>query len=73
MQRQLNFVLPRQGVNQLMQLNRQLGLAQRFAALVQHPDIGDHAERIRHRDDAFAQFDPIPRHPGGRVLRLSGP
>ena len=63
-QRPVDFALPRQCVHQLVQLHGDLGLAQGLATIVEQAQVGDHAERVGHRDHALAQLDPVPRHTG---------
>ena len=68
MQRPPHFRLPRQGVDELMQLHRDLDLGERFALFVEQLEVGDEAERVGHRDHAFLHLDPVPGN-AGRLLR----
>ena len=78
MQSSLHFALPRQRVNELMQLHGHLDVGQGLAVIVEQLQVGDQAERVGHRDDARLNLDPVPRHPrrlpGDRVTpeRLAG-
>ena len=60
MQRPPHLALPRQGVNKLMQLHRDLDLRQRFAVLVEQLEVGDEPERVGHGDHPGLDLDPVP-------------
>ena len=59
----MHFALPRQRVHQLMELDRDLQLAERLTLLVQQLQIRHETQRVGHRDDAFLQLYPVPGYP----------
>jgi len=69
----LDFILPGQGVHDLVQADRDLKLAQGFAALVEQAQVGHHPQRIGHRNYTALDLDPIPRDPGGAVVCCAAP
>ena len=60
MKRAPHFRLPGQGVDQLMQLHRDLDLSEGLPSVVEKLQVGDEAERVGHRDDALLHFNPVP-------------
>ena len=60
MERAPHFRLPRQGVNELMQLHRDLDLCEGLASFVEQLEVGDEAERIGHRHHALLHLHPVP-------------
>ena len=60
MERAPNFRLPRQCVNELMELHRDLDLGEGLAALVEQLQVGDEAERVGHGHHALLNLDPVP-------------
>ena len=58
-----HFSLPRQGVDELMQLDGDLDMGQRLTVIVEQFQVGDETERVGHGDDACLNLDPVPSHP----------
>lgn len=73
MQGPLDFALPRQGVDDLVQSDRSFGVGERLALFVEQLQVGDKAEWIGHGDDAGHEANPIPRHPSGTRVAFGTP
>ena len=55
-----HLALPGQGVNELMQLHRDLNLREGFAVLVEELEVGNEPKRVSHRDHPGLHLDPVP-------------
>ena len=72
-QRLRHLALPRQGMHQLVQVQRHLRLGERIAVRVDEAQVGDHAERVGHGHDALAELDPIPGDARSVLLGVVAP
>ena len=68
MQGALHFVLPGQGVDKLMELDRGLEVGEGLAVIVYKLQVRDQTERVGHRDHALLQLDPVPCDAGGSLF-----
>ena len=60
----LDLTLPGQCMDQLMEMDRDLGLTHDFAAGIDQPQVGDHAERVavaRIHEDAWLRQNPTKK------------
>lgn len=68
MQGPLNFALPRQGMDELVQAKRRFQVGEGLALVVEELQVGHEAERVAHRHHAGLQADPVPCDTGGARL-----
>jgi hypothetical protein len=73
MERALHLGLPRQGVDDLVEMKGGLHARERVSRRVGELEVGDQPKRICHRHDTLLQLDPVPRDTSGRLSRWVAP